>query len=88
VIMNKGNSDYPVVTASDIGKAEYCPYSLYLSRNNVRHSSSSKLRMKKGVSSHRMWDTTRNKANRRPIPNHIKTFILLVALVLLFLLSR
>ena len=49
----------PRVSASDIGKAEYCAYSLYLAKNNVRPSKTSQMNMHKGTIEHRRWDNER-----------------------------
>lgn len=54
----------PWVNASDIGKAEFCPYSLYLSKKGIKPSRQTQSKMIEGLKSHQQWDHERVSGKR------------------------
>ena len=81
-------SETPWVTASDVGKAEYCPYALYLAKNNVSVSRASKVNMARGNKSHKRWDVERDAAGGGLGRSLLKLVLFaLAAALLLFVLS-
>lgn len=52
--MNDINTDV-WVNASDVGKAVYCPYSLYLSKQNISPNSEAIAKMAVGTEKHEAW---------------------------------
>ena len=84
--MSKQKSTIPTVTASDIGKAEYCPYALYLARKKVRPSKKAKQSMRKGTVAHKEWDLLKDQQNTQPIPKY-KILIAIVVLAIIWLIA-
>lgn len=77
----------PVVTASAIGQATFCPYALYLSERGAPVSAATTERLARGAETHRDWnasqeaDGTRGDRWRGVV--RVAVIVALVALVVL-----
>lgn len=86
--MSAQNKRHPVVTASDIGKAEYCPYSLWLAKQRAPVSKTAKQRMKTGTVAHRKWDKAKDREGQKPLPAYVKLLLVAIVALVIYLVAN